>query len=63
VTTKYQIVLIGIRNSYIDKITKSLFKRIRELGLNKNSTILLDKGTEKIRHINNFEVVNYFNTF
>lgn len=42
--TKYQLILIGNKNKFAGHIRLAFFKRIKELGLNKNAVVLLDRA-------------------
>ncbi|MDZ7635376.1 MAG: hypothetical protein U5L72_13490 [Bacteroidales bacterium] len=43
-TTRYQIVIIGSENTLITEILDTLFRHIDDLGLKKDSIIVIDEG-------------------
>jgi hypothetical protein len=47
-TTNYQIIILGSKNSLIDTILETLFKHIRELGIKKESLIIINEINFKI---------------
>src|SRR5688572_5780594 len=42
--TKYQVVSVGSKHKLLNDVTETLFKRVLDLGLHKDSIILIDRG-------------------
>lgn len=51
--TKYQVILIGDKNSLIDNILEVLFHHISELGLNKKSILVIDESNFHVEYKKN----------
>jgi hypothetical protein len=55
--TKYQLVIIGTNNAYKDKIIDTFNKRVQDLGLTRNSVIILDEKNFKGNYSKNSPTV------